>query len=154
MTDVVDPATRSKMMSGIRSKDTKPEMIVRRVLFSRGFRYRLHRRDLPGAPDIVMSSRKIAIFVHGCFWHLHANCKFAKLPSSRTEFWSAKLNGNALRYQRAIKSLQSSGWRVLVVWECVTRDAHALDNLAESLKRWIESNTQFGEISMNSLQIP
>jgi DNA mismatch endonuclease (patch repair protein) len=136
------------MMSGIRGKDTKPEMIVRKALFSSGFRYRLHSRDLPGAPDIVMPGRKIAIFVHGCFWHMHTNCKFAKLPSSRTEFWSVKLNGNAIRDQRAIKSLQSSGWRVLVVWECVTRDAHALDNLAESLKRWIESSTQFGEIRL------
>lgn len=151
MTDVVDSATRSKMMSGIRGKDTKPEMIVRKALFSCGFRYRLHRRDLPGAPDIVMASRKIVIFVHGCFWHKHTNCKFAKFPSTRTEFWSTKLQGNATRDQLAISSLQSSGWRVLVVWECVTRDAASLQKLAETMKQWIESGVSFDEIRGNLL---
>lgn len=140
-------------MSGICGKDTKPEMIVRNALFSSGFRYRLHRRDLPGAPDIVMPGRKIAVFVHGCFWHMHMNCKFAKLPSSRTEFWSAKLQGNVVRDQVAITALQSSGWRVLVVWECVTRDAASVQKLAETLKQWIEKGAVFGEISGNLLQI-
>lgn len=138
-------------MSGIRGKDTKPEMIVRKALFSSGFRYRLHRRDLPGAPDIVMPGRKIAIFVHGCFWHMHTNCKFAKLPSTRTEFWSTKLHGNAVRDQFAIKALQSSGWRVLVVWECVTRDPASLQKLAETLTCWIECCNVYSEISATSL---
>lgn len=147
MVDVVSPESRSRMMSGIRGKDTKPEMIVRKALFATGYRFRLHRRDLPGAPDVVMPGRKIAIFVHGCFWHMHAKCKYAKLPSTRPEFWQAKLASNVERDQKAIDSLMSSGWRVLTVWECSTRNAGALATLRETLARWIESGEISGEIS-------
>ena len=109
-------------MSGIRGKDTKPEVIVRKALFAAGYRFRLHRRDLAGAPDVVLSGRKIAIFVHGCFWHMHAGCKNAKLPSTRAAFWRAKLDANVERDRRAIEALQSNGWRVLTCWECATSD--------------------------------
>ena len=134
-------------MSGIRGKNTKPEMLTRRALFAAGYRFRLHRRDLPGAPDIVLPGRRVAIFVHGCFWHMHEGCKNAKLPSTRSEFWRGKLEGNVERDQRAMGTLLSNGWRVLTVWECATRDPTALAGLSESLSKWIEGSQQTGAIS-------
>ena len=147
MVDVVSPESRSRMMSGIRGKDTKPEMIVRKALFAAGYRFRLHRRDLPGAPDVVMPGRKIAIFIHGCFWHRHAKCKYAKLPSTRPAFWQEKLARNVERDQNAIDSLMLSGWRVLTVWECSTRNVEALHKLREALVKWIESADVSGAIA-------
>ena len=105
-------------MASILGKDTKPEMIVRRYLHACGFRYRLHRKDLPGKPDLVLSKYMLAIFVHGCFWHRHPGCIYATTPSNRREFWEEKLNGNALRDQKQMSQLISDGWRVLFVWEC------------------------------------
>jgi DNA mismatch endonuclease (patch repair protein) len=147
MVDVVAPTDRSRMMAGIQGKNTKPELIVRRMLFASGYRFRLHRRDLPGAPDIVMPGRKIAIFVHGCFWHTHHGCRFAKMPATRPEFWKAKLEGNVERDRRAVEKLQALGWRVLCVWECSTREAKAAAGLQDALRQWIESGPQLGEIS-------
>jgi DNA mismatch endonuclease (patch repair protein) len=149
MADVVDPATRSRMMSGIQGKNTKPEMAVRRALFAAGFRFRLHRRDLPGAPDIVMPGRNIAIFVHGCFWHRHAGCRYAKLPATRPEFWKDKLGRNVERDWRAVDELLSTGWRVMVVWECAIRDKQTLASLPEELVAWIGGDVSFWEISAN-----
>ena len=134
-------------MSGIRGKDTKPEVIVRKALFAAGYRFRLHRRDLPGAPDVVLYGRKIAIFVHGCFWHMHAGCKNAKLPSTRAAFWRAKLDANVERDRCAIEALQSNGWRVLTCWECATRDVEIAAALPAVLGKWIESGDTLGEIS-------
>ena len=147
MVDVVLPAVRSRMMSGIKGKHTKPEMIVRRALFAAGYRFRLHRRDLPGAPDVVLPGRKVAIFTHGCFWHMHTGCTNAKLPSTRPEFWRTKLEGNVKRNQRDIEALRANGWRVLVVWECATRDAATIARLSEALSLWIEGAESLGEIS-------
>lgn len=147
MADVVDAATRSRMMSGIQGKNTRPELIVRRALFSAGFRFRLHRRDLPGAPDIVLPGRKVAIFVHGCFWHLHQGCRYAKLPATRPEFWRDKLGRNALRDQLAIEALRSLGWRVLVVWECAARDKQMQVDFPSTLASWINGVASSGEIS-------
>ncbi|WKB50759.1 very short patch repair endonuclease [Eleftheria terrae] len=135
------------MMSGIRGKNTKPEILLRKALFAAGYRFRLHRRDLPGAPDIVLPGRRVAVFVHGCFWHRHAGCKNAKLPSSREEFWRTKLEGNVERDRRAVNALRSEGWRVLVCWECATRDASAVAAMPKTLRRWIESGEALGEIS-------
>jgi len=135
------------MMSGIRGKNTKPELLARRALFAAGYRFRLHRRDLPGAPDIVLPGRKVAVFAHGCFWHMHVGCKNAKLPSTRTEFWRGKLEGNVARDRRAIEALLADGWRVLTVWECATRDAKSLASLSEVLSSWIEGSERSGEIS-------
>lgn len=145
--DVVDPAVRSRMMSGIRGKNTRPELLIRRALFAAGYRFRLHRRDLPGAPDIVLPGRKVAIFGHGCFWHMHTGCKYARLPSTRTDFWREKLEGNRARDKRNIADLLASGWRVLVVWECATRGPLALASLSQSLLLWIESTEPAGVIS-------
>ena len=147
MTDVVDAATRSRMMSGIGAKHTKPEMVVRKALFASGYRFRLHQRDLPGAPDVVMSGRRIAVFVHGCFWHMHAGCRYSTLPANRADFWLAKLLGNRERDLRAVDALRADGWRVLVVWECATRDHAILTGLSDRLATWVEGQDSFGEIS-------
>jgi DNA mismatch endonuclease (patch repair protein) len=135
------------MMSGIRGKNTWPELLVRKIFFEAGYRFGLHRKDLPGAPDVVLPDRKVAIFVHGCFWHMHAHCKYAKLPASRPEFWRTKLAGNVERDRRAICALISNGWRVLMVWECSTRNVEALPMLRESLVQWIQGSDACGEIS-------
>ena len=122
MVDSLNQAARSAMMSRIRGKNTRPELIVRKLAFAAGYRYRLHVRALPGAPDMVFPSRKKVIFIHGCFWHLHDNCALARMPKSRVEFWSEKLHGNKMRDIRACASLADLGWEVLVVWECELND--------------------------------
>ncbi len=112
-------------MGRIGPKDTAPEMVVRRLLHTAGYRYRLHRRDLPGKPDIVFPTRRKAIFVHGCFWHAHG-CKIGRPPKSRPEFWVPKLERNRLRDRENIQALEEAGWNVLVVWQCETRDLKSL----------------------------
>lgn len=146
MTDVVSPAVRSRMMSGIRGKHTRPEMMVRRILFSKGFRYRLHRKDLPGAPDIVLPKYRAAIYVHGCFWHMHEGCRLAKFPSSNQQFWQKKLVGNRDRDRKNITRLMQSGWRVMVVWECMTRDGLLREALPDKLVYWLHSTSKFAEL--------
>lgn len=150
MVDVVSPADRSRMMAGIQGKNTKPELIVRHMLFASGYRFRLHRRALPGAPDIVMPGRKVAVFVHGCFWHMHEGCRFAKMPATRPEFWKTKLEANVARDRRAVENLRALGWRVLCVWECSTRDVHAAAGLQAAMSAWIEGGAQVGEIGAPS----
>lgn len=150
MADIVSPEKRSRMMAGIRGKGTRPEMLVRRALFAEGFRFRLHRIDLPGGPDIVLPSRKVAIFVHGCFWHRHAGCRFAKLPSSNVDFWRNKLDGNVQRDRRAVEVLQSAGWRVLTVWECATRDKSVAPSIGALVRRWVDDGAPVGEIAMRN----
>lgn len=118
MADIKTSEERSRNMSAIRSGDTKPEMLVRRYLHARGFRYGLHNRKLPGSPDIVMRRFKTVIFVNGCFWHGHDNCKYFRLPKSNTEFWQAKIEKNRARDQRDIEALHKIGWNVIVIWEC------------------------------------
>ena len=134
------------MMSGIKGKNSLPEVLVRQLLFAAGYRFRLHRRELPGSPDIVMPGNKIAIFVHGCFWHDHKGCKYATTPSTRPDFWAAKLQANADRDQRAIEKLADLGWRVLCVWECAIRDNEAAGSLRNKIIDWIDGDAQFGEI--------
>jgi len=124
------PKERSERMSRIRGKDTKPEMIVRRLVHGMGFRYRLHRRDLPGVPDLVFSGLKKVIFVHGCFWHRHPDpcCNLARLPKSRLDFWKPKLEANRRRDIEKQEELISLGWEILVVWECQIGDKEQLEN--------------------------
>lgn len=147
MTDIVSPAKRSQMMSGIRGRDTGPEMRVRRLLHRMGYRYRLQRRDLPGSPDLVLPRHRTVVFVHGCFWHFHAGCRLAKLPGTREEFWRNKLLGNRKRDAAAVDALQADGWRVLVVWECWLRACRNDETLAEALAAWMEGDQAFGEFS-------
>lgn len=118
MSDTLDPATRSRTMAAVKSKDTAVELRVRRSLHRAGLRYRLHRRDLPGNPDVVFPSLRVAVFVHGCFWHRHAGCKRASTPASRTEYWLPKLARNAQRDAANSQHLANLGWTVVVVWEC------------------------------------
>lgn len=108
-------------MAGIKSGNTSPELAVRKTLHAAGFRFRLHKRDLPGRPDIVLPKYKTAIFVHGCFWHGHENCRLFRLPKSRTEFWETKITGNRARDARDIQALQHLGWKSVVVWECAVK---------------------------------
>lgn len=116
--DIVSPEKRSRMMAGIRGKNTKPEMLVRKLVHGMGFRFRLHRKDLPGSPDLVFPRLKRVIFVHGCFWHRHPGCRFGYTPKSNTQFWLDKLEANTRRDALALKALEVLGWDVLIVWEC------------------------------------
>lgn len=136
MADVHDKAVRSRNMAAIKAKNTKPEMIVRRGLHSRGLRFRLHRRDLPGCPDLVFPSKLTALFVHGCFWHAHEGCRYFKLPATDVERWRTKLDGNRTRDKRDQAALRSLGWRVFVVWECELRGdvTNRLDDLARIIR--------------------
>lgn len=129
MTDIVDPATRSRMMSAIRGKDTCPEMLVRRYLHACGIRFRLHSRQLPGRPDIVLPRFRTVVFVHGCFWHRHPGCHLASTPATRAEFWAAKFSRNVERDRENASALTAMGWQVLTIWECETRDPLLLDQL-------------------------
>lgn len=147
MTDVVSPGKRSQMMAGIRSKNTKPEIRLRRILHRLGYRFRLHRADLPGTPDIVLPKRKVAVFFHGCFWHLHQGCKLAKVPQSREEFWRAKLSRNRERDAQAVDALQRLGWRVLIVWECYMRACKDDGQISVALQRYLEDNESYAELS-------
>ncbi|EKE6108897.1 DNA mismatch endonuclease Vsr [Vibrio cholerae] len=122
MVDTLTPEERSERMSRVRAQGTKPEMKLRRLIHGMGFRYRLHRRDLPGKPDLVFLGRRSIIFMHGCFWHRHEGCGLARLPKSKRAFWSAKLEANKERDQKNISTLEAAGWRVLVIWECQLRD--------------------------------
>lgn len=133
--DTVDTATRSKMMSSIRGKDTGPEMVVRRFLHGQGYRYRIHRKDLPGKPDIVIPRLKVCIFVHGCFWHRHPGCPFATIPKTRNEFWNEKFQKNVMRDLSNINTLEAAGWNVLIVWECqLKKDPQTLERLEQKLR--------------------
>jgi DNA mismatch endonuclease, patch repair protein len=129
MVDTISPEHRSWNMSQIKGKDTKPELIVRSHLHKMGFRFRLHRKDLPGKPDIVLPKHRTVIFVHGCFWHRHKSCKYSYNPKSRKKFWREKFEGNVERDKRNRKELFSLDWRSVVVWECQTNHSGKLQKL-------------------------
>lgn len=118
--------TRSRNMAAIRGKDTAPELAVRRILHAMGLRFRLHRKDLPGCPDIVLPRHRTVVFVHGCFWHRHEGCRYTTTPKTRQEFWMAKFDSNVFRDRRYQAELNLLGWRVLVVWECELRNPESL----------------------------
>jgi len=134
--DIVDREVRSRLMGRIRSKDTKPEMMVRRVAHQLGFRFRLHRRDLPGSPDLVFPARRRVVFVHGCYWHRHPGCRLAYQPKSNREFWIEKFAANVARDKKALASLSEQGWDSLVIWECEAKDSDLVaDRLSAHLER-------------------
>jgi DNA mismatch endonuclease, patch repair protein len=129
MTDVHTPEQRSRNMAGIRGKNTKPEKIVRSLLRRLGYRFRLHRRDLPGRPDIVSPARRKVIFVHGCFWHMH-HCRWGRVvPATNEEFWQKKRKGNCARDGKAVAALKQAGWSSCIVWACETRDPGTLETV-------------------------
>jgi DNA mismatch endonuclease (patch repair protein) len=137
MTDVHTPEQRSRNMAAIRYKNTKPEIVVRTLLCEMGIRYRLHRSDLPGKPDIVMPGRKLAIFVHGCFFHMH-KCRYGRVvPATNAGFWHTKRSGNAARDKKNTRKLRKLGWKVLTLWECQTKES-------EKLKRMLHGFIYFG----------
>lgn len=138
MVDVVDPAVRSRMMAGIQGKNTRPEITVRKYLHARGYRYRLHRKNLPGKPDLVLAKYRLVIFVHGCFWHRHEGCFYATSPATRKEFWKNKLDGNHERDLRQQRELRKLGWRVATIWECGLR--HDLDAMPHALEEIISGD--------------
>lgn len=125
--DSLSKEERSEIMARVRSKNMRPELFVRKLVFALGYRYRLHARDLPGCPDLVFRPRRKVIFVHGCFWHRHANCALARMPKSRLDFWAPKLEGNRERDEKNKRTLHREGWKVLTVWECELDDAKRLD---------------------------
>ncbi|MFQ5535190.1 MAG: very short patch repair endonuclease [Sphingomonadales bacterium] len=138
MADTVSPERRSEIMSHIRDKGMKPEMIVRRLTHAMGYRHRLHRKDLPGKPDLVFPSRRKAIFVHGCFWHQHDDpaCKITRLPQSNRDYWVPKLQRNKERDAEHQANLRGMGWNVLIIWECEVR---AGDNLADRIRHFLDN---------------
>ena len=143
--DVHSPEKRSFNMSRIRGRDTAPEMLMRRWLWAKGFRYRLHRKDLPGKPDIVLTKYGAAIFVHGCFWHRHG-CQATTIPASRTSFWIAKFQENVNRDKRNVEDLLDRGWRVLVIWECGLRGRAAnLEEVRMQTSDFLKSEIRFAE---------
>jgi DNA mismatch endonuclease, patch repair protein len=127
MADVHNKEQRSRNMAAIRGRDTKPELIVRRIVHRLGFRFRLHRRDLPGRPDLVLPRHRAVIFVHGCFWHQH-DCRYGRVvPVTRAEFWKSKRDENVARDRRNVAALRRNGWRVLITWECWTRESASIE---------------------------
>ena len=146
MPDIVDRATRSRMMAGIGSRNTKPELDLRRALHARGLRYRLHNRKLPGTPDLVFRRFEAVCFVHGCFWHRHAGCRFATNPATREGFWQAKFDANVDRDQRNRSELLEADWRVAVVWECALRKGGEVGTASE-LEHWLRGNSREFETS-------
>lgn len=128
MSDTYDKDTRHKVMQSVKSENTKPEIIVRSLLHLLGYRFRLHRKDLPGSPDLVLSKYKAVVFVNGCFWHQHENCQAAKRPQSNSDYWNKKLDKNVARDKKNIELLLSRGWRVLIIWECQIKNKQYLIN--------------------------
>ena len=155
MADVVDKAKRSRMMAGIQSKNTKPETIIRKALHARGFRYSLHPKGLPGKPDIVMPKWRVAIFVHGCFWHRHG-CSLFKIPATNRDFWDSKLFKNQLRDELVKQQLADAGWRIATIWECATKGKRATDHLPALLDRlelWIRDREKVSTLEIDATDL-
>lgn len=138
MVDVVDAATRSRMMAGIRGRDTKPEIELRRALHALGIRYRLHDKRLPGKPDLVFPRFRAAVFVHGCFWHRHEGCRFTTTPATRPDFWNAKFGANVERDCRNVEALLAYGWRTGIVWECAIKTWGG-NAVAKEVRDWLRT---------------
>jgi len=139
MADIVSPEVRSRMMSGIRCKNTRPEIAIRKEMHRRGYRYRLHAKELPGKPDFIFPRFRAVVFVHGCFWHGHA-CPLFKLPSTRTEFWQSKIERNKANDDKASAALLASGWRIAIVWECSLKKKkeNGVVTVADALQKWLD----------------
>lgn len=128
-------------MAGIKGKNTVPELVLRQAMHKRGFRFRLHVKQLPGRPDLLFPKYKAAVFVHGCFWHRHRNCRYATTPATRTEFWQTKFAANVARDSLLVMALINSGWRVAIIWECSLRNSVGIQETAEELSKWLVSDS-------------
>ena len=150
MTDVVEPLVRSRMMSGIKGKDTKPEIIIRKALFARGLRYRLHVKDIPSKPDMVLPKFNAVIFINGCFWHKH-DCSLFKWPSSNIQFWKEKIEGNAQRDIKNHAKVMQHGLRSITIWECALKGKNKLplELVLQKIQEWLYSESFTSEISGN-----
>lgn len=136
MVDSLSPAERSKIMARVQSKNMRPELLVRKLVFALRYRYRLHAKDLPGHPDLVFRRRRKVIFVHGCFWHRHAGCALARMPKSRLDFWEPKLEGNRQRDEKNNEALTREGWKVLTIWECELKD---MARVEQRIRRFLDA---------------
>ena len=128
-------------MAGIKGKNTVPELVLRQAMHKRGFRFRLHVKQLPGGPDLLFPKYNAAVFVHGCFWHRHSNCRYATTPATRTEFWQTKFTANVARDSLSVMALVKSGWRVAIIWECSLRSSVGIQETAEELSEWLDSDS-------------
>jgi len=148
MADIVSKKKRSEMMSGIKGKNTKPELKIRSALHKLGYRYKLYDKKLPGKPDLVFPKYNAVIFIHGCFWHLH-NCHLFKWPSTRPEFWKEKITGNKERDEKNLQALKEMNWRILIIWECALKGKNKFDfgTTIKSISDWLKSSNQYAEIT-------
>ena len=145
--DTVDAKTRSKIMARVKGKDTKPELFVRKALYEKGYRYRLHYKKLPGHPDLVFPKYKAAIFIHGCFWHRHG-CYKSTTPSTRVDYWLNKFEENVERDKRQIEQILALGWRVMIIWECVIKGKTKFDSddIVVAITKWLKSSERFSTL--------
>lgn len=146
MVDIVDAETRFRMMAGIKGKNTRPELALRRALHARGFRYRLHSANLHGRPDLVLPKHRAVVFVHGCFWHRHEGCRYATNPTTRAEFWEAKFEANVTRDNVVQGALLDAGWRIATIWECTLRKPEKITLVADRLSMWLFNGTDTLEL--------
>lgn len=153
MTDIVDSQTRSRMMSGIRGKNTKPELALRRSLHALGLRYRLHAKGLSGKPDIVVPKYHAVIFVHGCFWHRHVGCRHATVPTTRPEFWTAKFDANVARDATVHSALMEAGWRIGTVWECALRTKPRIAQTRDLVAAWLDLSDAVLEVGEADVEV-
>lgn len=153
LVDVVDAATRSRMMSGIQGKNTSPELLIRKALHERGFRFRIHAKHLPGKPDLLLPKYKAAVFIHGCFWHGHG-CRYFKIPQTRSEFWVDKIGKNQFRDALQENALRALGWRVLIVWECAVRSMkrEKSTQLVDLIAMWLINGSEYFQIDENAME--
>lgn len=154
MVDIVDAETRSRMMAGIKGKNTRPELALRRALHARGFRYRLHSKKAQGRPDLVLPKYRAVVFVHGCFWHRHLRCRYATNPKSRAEFWEVKFAANVARDNAVRAALLEAGWRVATIWECALRKPDQIAVAADQLSTWLLSETGTLELCEGEVSPP
>lgn len=147
MSDIVTPEVRSRMMSGIRGKNTKPELVIRKHLHALGFRYRIHDTRKPGKPDIILPKYRAVILIHGCFWHGH-DCHLFRMPATRQEFWQTKIERNRLNDENALQQLRDGGWRVLIIWECSIKGKQRLsvDEVIKTSVEWLQSDDGFTQV--------
>jgi DNA mismatch endonuclease (patch repair protein) len=138
MADTVDEATRSRIMASVKAKNTRPELALRKALHALGFRFRLHRKGLPGTPDLVLAKYRAAVFVHGCYWHRHEGCRYASVPITRADFWNEKFRTNIERDRKALAALQGTGWRTAIIWECALKNDSAT-SVGKRLADWLAS---------------
>jgi DNA mismatch endonuclease, patch repair protein len=151
--DIVDKQTRSRMMAGIKGKDTKPELLLRKALHARGFRFRLHAKDVLGRPDLVFAKYHAVVFVHGCFWHRHTDCRYATTPTTRPDFWRGKFDANIARDGVVTSALLDSGWRVATVWECALRKPDIVNAAVENVSQWLLSGDRQIEVGEREVRV-